>query len=83
MVTEDSFSHKCCIRCIHWYYEFCYRYPPTPFWNKDTGSNHYAKYPVVAPANWCGEWRGVTQRTLQERIDWITQVRECENDNRD
>ena len=82
-MTEDRFSHKCCIRCIYWHNEYCYRFPPTPCWNDASGRDHFARYPVVAPANGCGEWKGVTKQILQDRMDWITQEREDEYANRD
>lgn len=75
MPPEDHFNHDCCIKCAHWYHEFCYRYPPTPSWNEASGRDRFARYPAVAPANWCGEFKAETKQTLQERIDWIREER--------
>ena len=71
MPPEETFSHKCCIRCVHWHQEFCFRYPPTPSWNEVSGKDRFARYPAVAPGNWCGEFAGTTSKTFRERIEWI------------
>lgn len=73
---EDIFAHDCCIKCVHWYAEFCFRYPPVPAWNKASRKDYFAKYPAVAPGNWCGEYKPSTQQeTLQDRINWIEKRR--------